>query len=162
MKYAATLLAVRDMTASKQFYRDVLGLKVISDFGENVTLTGGVALQSAESWRGFIKKAAEEIVFGNHACELYFEEDDMDAFFAKLRELKTVELVHPLIEHAWGQRVVRFYDPDRHVIEVGESMHRVVGRFLDGGLSVEETADRMDVPVGYVRSFSGGENRAEA
>jgi hypothetical protein len=32
-----------------------------------------------------------------------------------------VEYVHPLREQPWRQRVVRFYDPDHHIIEVGES-----------------------------------------
>ena len=39
MKYAGTLIAVKDIEKSKLFYHDVLGLDVVSDFGENVTLT---------------------------------------------------------------------------------------------------------------------------
>jgi hypothetical protein len=57
-----------------------------------------------------------------------------------------------VIEHPWGQRVIRFYDPDRHIIEVGENMKMVVRRFLQRGLSIDETAVRMDVPVDYVKS----------
>lgn len=66
---------------------------------------------------------------------------------------KNIEYIHPLIEHSWGQRVVRFYDPDKHIIEVGENMMMVVQRFIDAGLSIEETAARMDVPVDYVNVF---------
>lgn len=44
MKYCSTLIAVTDMERSKQFYRDLLGLEVLLDFGANVTLTGGIAL----------------------------------------------------------------------------------------------------------------------
>ena len=54
--------------------------------------------------------------------ELYFEVDDFDAFTEKLRRHLDVELVHPPMTHAWQQRVVRLYDPDWHMIEVGESM----------------------------------------
>ncbi len=57
-----------------------------------------------------------------------------------------------MVEHSWGQRVARFYDPDKHIIEVGENMIMVVRRFLNSGLSIEETAIRMDVPVDYVKS----------
>ncbi|NOV61327.1 hypothetical protein B0H39_000243 [Clostridium beijerinckii] len=57
-----------------------------------------------------------------------------------------------MVEHSWGQRVVRFYDPDKHIIEVGENMVMVVKRFLNSGLSIEETAIRMDVPVDYIES----------
>ncbi|MCO5388542.1 VOC family protein [Desulfosporosinus sp.] len=154
MKYTCTLIAVRNIEKAKQFYHDVLGLEVVADFGANVTMTGGIALQTADTWKGFIHKQDEEIVFGNNACELYFEEDDMDSFVAKLNIMKGIEYIHPLFEHSWGQRVVRFYDLDRHIIEVGENMIIVVKRFIETGLSIEETANRMDVPVDYVRSCS--------
>jgi catechol 2,3-dioxygenase-like lactoylglutathione lyase family enzyme len=154
MKFIYTLIAVKNIDRSKQFYREVLGLEVMADFGANVTLTGGVALQTAETWKEFIHKQDEEILFRNNACELYFEEDDIDAFAVRLDHKKNIEYIHPLLEHPWGQRVVRFYDPDKHIIEVGENMVLVVKRFLDAGLSVEETAVRMNVPVEYVRNCS--------
>ena len=55
-----------------------------------------------------------------------FEEDDFDKFADKLKECD-IEYVHPIIEHSWGQRDVRFYDPDKHIIEVGENMKIVAG-----------------------------------
>lgn len=152
MKYSSTLIAVKDIEKSKHFYQDVLDLDVIADFGANVTLTGGVALQTLDSWKGFIHKRDDEIIFGNNACELYFEEDDMDNFIAKLTNIKDIEYVHPFLEHSWGQRVVRFYDIDKHIIEVGENMNMVIKRFIDDGLSIEETAARMDVPIDYIKS----------
>ena len=69
-------------------------------------------------------------------------------------ETLDVEYVHPVKEHAWGQRVVRFYDPDRHMIEVGEDMKVVCKRFLDSGMTVEQTAERMDVPVDAVYEYT--------
>ncbi len=149
MKYICTLIAVKDMEKSKKFYQDVLGLEVVGDFGANVTLTGGISLQTADTWKDFIHKEASEIIFGNNAAELYFEEDDIDAFVEKLNSFD-IDYVHLLIEHSWGQRAVRFYDPDRHIIEVGENLVMVIKRFMDSGLSAEETAKRMDVPVEYV------------
>jgi hypothetical protein len=98
----------------------------------------------------FIK--SEEVVFQNNAIELYFEEDDIDTFASKLTAFKELEYVHPLFEHPWGQRVVRFYDPDKHIIEVGENMTMVVRKFIESSLSIQQTAIRMDVPVDYVRS----------
>lgn len=65
-----------------------------------------------------------------------------------------VEYVHPVKEHAWGQRVVRLYDPDKHVGEVGEKMWAVCCRFLESGMTPEQVAQRMDVPVDYVLSIS--------
>ncbi len=149
MKYTGTLIAVKDMKKSKQFYRDVLGLNVIADFGTNVTLDGGVVLQTLDTWKSFI--GMDHVVLPNNAGELYFEEDDMDGF---CNHLKSFELsyVHGLLEHRWGQRVVRFYDPDKHIIEVGEKLDAVVLRFIKQGLSTEETAARMDIPIDYVTS----------
>ena len=152
MRYTATLLAVRDMERAKRFYREILGLEITADFGANVTLTGGIALQTADTWAQFIRREPGEIVFQSNAAELYFEEEQFDDFAAKLAAAPDIAYVHPLLEHSWGQRVIRFYDPDGHIIEVGESMATVVRRFLDSGLSVAETAVRMDVPEDYVRS----------
>ena len=45
MKLKNPMLAVRDMERTVDFYKKVLGLHVIMDFGANKTLTGGLALQ---------------------------------------------------------------------------------------------------------------------
>ena len=147
MKYVSTLLAVRNMARSRQFYHDVLGLNVTADFGANVVLEGGIALQTAEIWQDFIHTDA--VTFHHNSGELYFEETDMDAFLRRLANLD-IEYVHPLKEHRWGQRVVRFYDPDYHIIEVGENMKSVCRRFRDQGMTPEQIAARMEVPLKFV------------
>ena len=150
MKYAATLLAVTDMERSKRFYEQALGLRVTADFGANVTLGGVLTLQTADSWQGFIR--GRDIAFRHNAGELYFETDDLDGFLAKLQPFD-VEFVHPPFTHSWGQRVVRFYDPDGHMIEVGEEMGLVVRRFAEQGMSPRQIARRMDVPPDYVKDI---------
>lgn len=148
MELKNPLLAVADMERSLAFYETVLGLRVILDFGANKTLTGGLCLQTLETWRDFL--GTDRVAFGGNDAEVYFEEDPFDAFAERLNTLN-VQYVHPVKEHPWGQRVVRFYDPDRHIIEVGEDMAAVCRRFRDAGLTAEQTAERMDVPVDYVR-----------
>ena len=152
MKFQNPLLVVTDMEVSKRFYKEVLGLGVILDFGANVTLTGGVCLQTKETWIDFIGAKENEIIFCGKNAELYFEEDDFDAFAEKLKMMDDMVYVHPVLEHRWGQRVVRFYDPDRHIIEVGENIKAVTRRFLDSGMTEEEVAVRMDVPLEFVQS----------
>ena len=147
MKYKSTLIAVSDMEKSRQFYHAVLGMNVVADFGANVTLDGGLVLQTLDTWTSFIR--TDKVVLPNNAGELYFEEEDMDAFCEHLKRFD-ICYVHPLFEHRWGQRVVRFYDPDRHIIEVGEKLDAVILRFMEQGLSAEETAIRMDIAVDYV------------
>lgn len=149
MKFKNPLLVVTDMEKTVQFYRQTLGLRVTMDFGANVTLTGGVCLQTADTWKAFLH--TDEISYGGRDMELYFEEDDFDAFAARLERLD-VRYVHPVTEHAWGQRVVRFYDPDDHIIEVGENMKTVCRRFLDRGMTPEQVAVRMDVPLKFVHA----------
>ena len=148
MKFKNPLLVVKDMDASVEFYKNVLGLHKIMDLGANVTLTGGVCLQTLDTWKEFI--GTEEIIFGARDTELYFEEDDFDKFLEKLESLD-LDYVHPVREHSWGQRVLRFYDPDQHVIEVGENMKSVCRKFLDGGMTPEQAAERMGVPLKFVK-----------
>ena len=150
MKFKNPLLAVQDMERSKEFYHQVLGLHVVVDFGANVTLTGGVCLQTLDTWREFLHAEPGQIAFGGCDAELYFEEDDFDGFIAKLTGKSGVEIVHPVCKYPWGQRVVRFYDPDKHIIEVGESMRRVVVRFLESGMSVEEASKASQYPMTFV------------
>lgn len=147
MKFLNPMLVVTDMDRSVKFYKRVLGLEVIMDFGANKTLDGGLALQTADSFSAFIGQGP--IHYGSNNAEMYFEEDDFDDFTEHLKAAG-VEYVHPVKEHRWGQRVVRFYDPDHHIIEVGENMAAVCRRFLDSGMCPEQAAARMDVPLNYV------------
>lgn len=148
MKMKNPLLVVTDIDKSVEFYKKVLGLRVVMDFGANKTLTGGLALQTLESWQEFI--GTDEVSFGGNSSEVYFEEDDFDKFADRLKGCE-VEYVHPVKEHAWGQRVVRIYDPDRHIIEIGEDIKTVCKRFLNSGMTPEQAADRMDVPLKFVK-----------
>ena len=151
MKYLGPLIAITDMERSKAFYKKHLGLEVEVDFGANVTLTGGVALQTLETWRDFI--GGINVKFKGNDAELYFETDDFDDF---IKNLDGLDLVHPPLEHSWGQRGVRFYDPDGHIIEVGENISAVAHRFREAGMSVSEVAVRMDVDEKYVQEWLNG------
>ena len=150
MKFKNPLLAVTDMETSVAFYKEVLGLYKIMDFGANVTLTGGVCLQTCETWAEFIGISSDALGWCGKTGELYFEEDDFDAFADKLKGLD-IHYVHPVKEHRWGQRVVRFFDPDCHIIEVGENMKMVCKRFLDSGMTPEQVMERMGVPMKFVK-----------
>jgi len=149
MKLKNPMLVVTDIDKSVEFYKKVMGLHVIMDFGANKTLTGGLSLQTLETYKEFI--GTSNISFGGNNFEIYFEEDDFDEFAERLKALD-IEYVRPMIEHSWGQRVVRFYDPDRHIIEVGENMKAVCKRFLNSGMTPEQVAERMDVPMKFVNA----------
>lgn len=111
------LIVVEDIEVSKAFYRELFGLQVVTDFGENVILSGGLVLQEKKTWESLIGR---EMVMGEACAELYFEETDMQGFMVKLETCGyEVRYCNSLMRHAWGQEVVRIYDPDGHMIEVG-------------------------------------------
>ena len=68
----------------------------------------------------------------------------------KLGQHPEIERVHPPKQYEWKQRVVRVYDPDGHMIEIGESMEAIAKRYLKEGYSVEETAEMIQHPVTFV------------
>ena len=118
MKLKNVLIVVKDIEVSKKFYKDLFGLQVLTDFGKNAILTEGLVLQEKKLWEEFVQR---EVVLGSHAMELYFEVRDLDSFAEKLESCPyEIQYINRLMEHDWGQRVIRFYDPDMHVIEVGE------------------------------------------
>lgn len=117
MKLKNVLIVVKDIEKSKQFYHDLFGLEVLLDNDGNVILTEGLVLQDEKIWKDFLKK---DIIPENNSCELYFEENDIEGFVEKLEKLyPNIEYVNKLMTHSWGQKVVRFYDLDGNLIEVG-------------------------------------------
>ena len=120
MKLKIILIVVKDIEKSKKFYHDLFGLDMVLDNGGNMILTEGLVLQDEKIWKNFLKK---EVIPENNSCELYFEEHDIDAFAQKLEKLYPLtKYVSELMTHDWGQKVIRFYDPDGNLIEVGTPM----------------------------------------
>ncbi len=120
MKLKGILLVTRDIGRARKFYEDVFGLKLLADNSGNMMLSDGVFLQDEGIWRGFLKR---DVIPEHNAGELYFEEEDIEAFAERLERLyPDIRYVNRLMTHSWGQKVVRFYDPDGHLIEVGTPM----------------------------------------
>ncbi len=149
MKFTCPLIAVKDLEASKKFYQEVLDQKIGLDLGQNVSFTGGFAIQL--NFAELLGLDKESVKDKSHNFELYFEEEDFDGFLEKLKGFSDIEYVHPPKKYEWQQRVVRIYDPDKHIIEIGESMATIAKRYLDQGVSVEETAKKIMHPVEFVK-----------
>lgn len=126
MKLKNILIVVKDIEKSKQFYHDLFGLDMILDNDGNMILTEGLVLQDEKIWREFLGR---DIIPKNNSCELYFEEQDIEAFIEKMEKLYPgVQYVNGLMTHSWGQKVIRFYDLDGNLIEVGTPMFN--GRYF--------------------------------
>ena len=120
MKLRNILIVVKNIEKSRQFYHDLFGLELILDNDGNMILTEGLVLQDEKIWREFLGR---DVIPENNSCELYFEESDLEGFVEKLERLyPDVRYVNRLMVHSWGQKVVRFYDPDGNLIEVGTPM----------------------------------------
>ena len=117
MRLRNILIVVEDIEKSKKFYHDLFGLDVILDNEENVILTEGLVLQEKTIRKNFLER---DIISESNSCELYFEEKNIEAFVEKLDKLyPDIKFVNRLMTHSWGQKIVRFYDLDGNLIEVG-------------------------------------------
>lgn len=123
MKLKNVLIVVTDINKSIAFYKELFGLQVILDNDGNVILTEGLVLQDRKIWQKFIER---KVIAESNASELYFEEEDIEAFAEKLENYQEpIQYVNRLVEHSWGQKVIRFYDPDGNLIEVGTPMRKI-------------------------------------
>ena len=154
MKYVCPLLAVSDMATSKRFYQEIFDQEITLDLGWNISFSGGFAIQL--NFDKLLGLEPNSIVTRSHNFELYFEEDDFDSFLKKLNQRDDIEYVHPPKKYEWQQRVVRIYDPDKHIIEIGESMAIIAKRYLAEGKTVEETAQIIQHPVEFVQAAADG------
>ena len=117
MKLKNVLIVVKDIEKSKKFYHDLFGLETVLDNDGNMILTEGLVLLEKKIWKDFLGAGT---IPQNNTSELYFEEPDIEAFVDRLeRYYPSVQYVNRLMTHSWGQKVVRFYDPDGNLIEVG-------------------------------------------
>lgn len=148
------LIVVSDIEQSKRFYQELFGLGIVMDFGENVILTEGLVLQEKKLWENLI---GTEVKAAANDAELYFEENDMDGLIKKLKgSTFPIHYVHLPMEHEWGQRVIRIYDPDGHMIEIGETLEFVARRYLMSGMTVSETAKKTQLPIDIVKEIEVG------
>ena len=150
-KFHSVVLLVEDMERSKRFYSDVLGQKVVMDFGRNVGYEGGLAIWEKDyALNLMFQGKTEGVKVGGNNAEIYFESGDVDALYKRLKG-EGVKVIHPIVEQPWGQRVFRVYDPDNHIIEFAESMASVVLRLNEKGLSLEEIAKKSLMPMEFIK-----------
>ena len=145
MKYICTVISVSDIEAAKKFYKDLFGLKIYQDYGKNIAFTCGLALQQDFDW--LVNLPKEKVLKKSNNVEIAFEESDFDEFLIRLKQYENIEYLDEVMEHTWGQRVIRFYDLDGHIIEVGESMKIVIQRFLSTGMTMDERSSKMDASI---------------
>jgi Predicted enzyme related to lactoylglutathione lyase len=150
INYICPLIAVEDIQKSRQFYEKVLEQEVEMDHGANVAFKGGFAIHDAAHYQGLLGETKPiDIRVQKNFLELYFESEDLGSLQEKLDSINT-KFLHKIREQPWGQRVMRFYDPDGYIIEVGEPLELVVKRFAQQGFSTEEVSQKSSMPLEFV------------
>jgi catechol 2,3-dioxygenase-like lactoylglutathione lyase family enzyme len=145
------VIFVRDINRSRQFYEDLLHQKVALDFGPNVGFERGLALWQVDHASQMIFGSAGDAgQLGHRNIELYFETDDLDTICQHVTEAG-VPFIHPIHEQPWGQRAFRVYDPDGHIVELGEPMPVVILRLSSEGMPAEAIAERTGMPLAIVQ-----------
>ncbi|WP_342420339.1 VOC family protein [Paenibacillus sp. FSL E2-0178] len=140
MGFKSTILVVEDVMRSRMLYEDILGCKVESDFGiYNLGFIGGFALYKKSLFAELIN--SNDIVFKAQNLAVYFEFDDINSLRDKIIA-NGFELLHDIQEQPWGQMVFRFFDYDRHIVEVAEDMDTVLVNMYKSGMSESMIANK--------------------
>ena len=150
--FHSAVVFVDNIEISKKFYIDILGQEIEMDFGRCVGFVRGFTIWDyAYALRMMELDDNKEDSIGKRNVELYFEISDLDLFYNKLKK-EHIEFVHSMKEQPWGQRCIRIYDPDRHILEIGEPMSIVIQRFSEKGLSVDEIVKKTMMPLDIVNN----------
>lgn len=150
LKFILPLIVVENVTASRRFYEDFLEQKVLHDFGEDLQFEGGFSIHQRAHFQTFLGDEHHyTIILKSNSGELYFETENLEAAQKRLK-LAGVEFIHEIEEQSWGQRVMRLYDLDGHIIEIGESMESSILRLHELGLSMEEIVKKTGMPNEFV------------
>jgi len=151
--YHSVAVFVKNMDRSKEFYTGILDQDMDRDFGKNIILKSGISLWEVNPSHIIPKRLGDESINNEKAVrfELYFETDDVESVFRKLKE-NNVGFLHPIHEEPWGQKTIRFFDPDRHLIEIGESMETFVVR-LAKDMTPEQVSEKTSVPLSVVEKI---------
>ena len=151
------VLFVKDAQIARTFYESLLGLKVKADFGGlNIIFEEGFALWQIMDGNVIPQTLGSENIVDRNLTsrfELCFETEDLDNIYKALNDNGT-KFLHRINVELWGQRTIRFYDPDGHLIEVGEAMHVFLRRiYEEENFDIETTSKRTFTPVEMLKEI---------
>ncbi|MHB9026336.1 MAG: VOC family protein [Armatimonadota bacterium] len=149
IRYESAVVFARDLGRLRAFYQDVLEQRVAKEREADIVFDGGLRLVQQENSNGSKIPEPKSMQQLCPPVAVYFESDDLDALLSRLMEIGAL-FAQPMTQYSSGQRYMRFYDPEGHLIEVSEPMWKVVRRYQDMGLEYEEIAERTALPVGMV------------
>lgn len=144
MVFHSTVLFVKDIEVSKKFYIRFLDFSVEHNFGKNVILSNGLTLWETDP-EHLINKQLETTNESNR-FQLYFEANNIENIADRLK-ISGIKFLHTLHEEPWGQRTIRFFDPDKHLIEIGEPLDEFVNNMHKKGLTPAQISVKSGIPI---------------
>ena len=148
-----TFLFVKDIEISKRFYIENLDQEIQQNLEGYIVFTSGLALWELPEDSIIARKLQDQLTKdSNNRVELYFETDDVDMYFSRLKN-KQIDFLHEIHEEPWGQRDFRFFDPDNNLIEIGEAMDNVALRLYDSGMTVEQIEAKTGMNNRYLHEL---------
>ena len=152
LTFYAPVVFVKDIENSKNFYTDVLEQEIEHDFGKNIIFKSRVSLWEIDP-NSEIASVKGDSSNGN-TYELYFETTDIEGVLANLKR-HGLNLLHDLKTEPWGQMTFRFFDPDHHLVEIGESMQTFVSRIFKEKGSISSVAQITGISEEVVKKIVG-------
>lgn len=157
IKYNSVVLFCKDISRSKEFYKDLFKLDIELDIGGLVSFSCGISLWEQKDAKEQLYPDIDTISPPEYSIqELYFETDEIVEFSAILTE-KKIRILHPIRTTPWNQRTIRFFDPDENLIEMGESMEYIVRTLSKEGLSFEEISQKTWFPMDIIEKMINSE-----
>lgn len=159
LKKCTPVLFVKDAKQSRNFYVDILGMTVTADFGGlNFAFEEGFAIWQIMDGNIVIETLGRNNIENPQSTsrfEICFETETLDSIYKTLKE-NNVKFLHEVNTEIWGQRTIRFYDPDGHLIEIGEAMPVFLKRiYEEEGQNLEATSKRTFMPIEGIKHFLG-------
>ncbi|MHC1776606.1 MAG: VOC family protein [Lentimicrobium sp.] len=148
--FHSTVIITEEFEQMKLFYYEILQQKIEFDFGNCIGFKNGLSLwKLKEEYPISIKLGRTFDKSGNKNLEICFETDDFESVVENLKKYR-LNYLHEETEELWGQKTIRFYDPENNLVEIGETIPCFVKRFRNQGLSLAEVSKRTSVPIEIV------------
>ena len=157
--YRNTVLIVSDIRKSTEFYTEILNQEIEFDFESNVVFKSGISLWELRDYLPLTKMLGNERLKTSKSTkfELYFEAENLNEIENNLTEYG-IHFLHHVHEEPWGQYTIRFFDPDEHLLEIGEPIEIFVTRFHKKGMSAEQISKRTSIPVNTIINITNGKS----
>jgi catechol 2,3-dioxygenase-like lactoylglutathione lyase family enzyme len=150
MKLNAFVLFVKDIASARKFYLDTCGFVIEHDFGKNIIFSNGLALWEMPPDHRIAEHNRNKT--GSSSSEIYFESETLDEDFRKIKNAG-VHILHDIIEEPWGQRTFRFFDPDGHLVEVGETLESLVKNLVNKGMDIGQVSEKTGMHPDLIQKY---------